>query len=334
MDVKIIDSIEKFYLIKDDWVSLEKRVDDFQIFYSWDWAESYINNVLDSGDKLFIIMIYEKNTCIGIFPLIFIEREIELKKYKILTYLYRYSVDYNDIYIDKKYNKYSILKKLMNFIHENSKYWDMVELKCLNSRYGTIYLIQDIISKFPSLNLISEQNVITPYINLVHTNDKANLSNMREIRRKERKLRKSFGVDIKINSEFNLEVWNKFTEFHKDTWNDSMFKYNEVENFYKILAKKMENKNCLEFSYLTLDNECVAIHYGFKDENKIYYYIPVYSKKIKKNLSVGSILLYNIITYYKERGIKEFDFMRGNEAYKFDWTDSVSMNYDLTINKN
>ncbi|WP_422121618.1 GNAT family N-acetyltransferase [Peribacillus frigoritolerans] len=96
----------------------------------------------------------------------------------------------------------------------------------------------------------------------------------------------------------------------------------------------MENKNCLEFSYLTLDNECVAIHYGFKDDNKIYYYIPVYSKKMKKNLSLGSILLYNIITYYKERGIKEFDFMRGNEAYKFDWTDAVSMNYDLTINKN
>lgn len=333
MDIKIVDSVEKFNLIKEDWSNLEKRVDDFQIFYSWDWAESYINTVLDNGDKLFIIMIYEKNICIGIFPLKLVEKSFGLTKYKVLTDIYRYSVDYYDIYIDKKYNKYSILKKLMNFIEVNSKYWDIIELRCLNSRNGTIYLIEDIISKTPNLKLETEQNVLTPYLNLIDIENKAKLGNIREIKRKERKLKKSFEVGIKVNDTFNFRVWNKFIEFHKYTWEESMFNYSEVENFYITLAKKMEKKGCLEFSYLTLNNECVAVHYGFKDNNKIYYYIPVYSKKINKSFSVGSILLYNIITHYKEKGIKEFDFLRGNEAYKFDWTDTVSMNYNLTINK-
>ena len=333
MDYKIIDSMEKFYLIKDDWISLEKRMDNFQIFYSWDWAEIYINNILESGDNLFIIMIYEKNSCIGIFPLSFIEKIINMKKCKVLTYICHYSVDYNDIYIDKKYNKYSILKKLLNFLQENSTNWDIIELNCLNSRNGTVYLIQDILSKIPTLNLTIQQNAITPYINLPDMDAKVKLGNIREIRRKERKLHKEFEVDIKVSSEFTLEIWGKFTEFHKDSWKDSMFKYEQVENFHKILAEKMNKKNCLEFSYLTLNNECAAIHYGFKDNDKVYYYLPVYSKKLRKNLSIGSILLYNIITYYREKGIKEFDFLRGNESYKFDWTDIVSMNYNLIINK-
>lgn len=327
----IVDSIEKFKSIKYEWISLEKKIDDFQIFFSWDWVDSYINNVLDNGDKLFIIMIYEKDRCIGIFPLKIVEKKVGMKKYKTLTDIYRYSVDYNDIFIDYRYNRYSLLKKLINFIQKHSNEWDMIELQNWSSRSGTIYLIQDILSKIPELNLITEQHVITPYLDLSCIDNKAKLYNIKNIQRKERKLKKEFKVDIKVNSKFNIEIWNAFIGFHKENWNDSMFNYNEVESFYKILARKMEEKECLEFSYITIDNECAAVHYGFKDDTKIYYYLPACSKKWKNKFSVGAILLYNIITYYKEKGINEFDFLRGNEEYKFDWTDTVFMNYNLTI---
>ncbi|QHI73870.1 GNAT family N-acetyltransferase [Aminipila terrae] len=109
-----------------------------------------------------------------------------------------------------------------------------------------------------------------------------------------------------------------------------MFNNRRYISFYEEFIR--ENYNNVELSYIEINKEIAAVHFGFKDNYKIYYYIPVYDEKYI-NTGVGAILLYNIIEFYFDK-VLEFDFLRGNEQYKFNWTDEIKMNYEVNIFKN
>jgi CelD/BcsL family acetyltransferase involved in cellulose biosynthesis len=56
---------------------------------------------------------------------------------------------------------------------------------------------------------------------------------------------------------------------------------------------------------------------------------PNYSK-----YSVGNLLLWKVLEECVEKGISEYDFMQGNESYKFNWTDKQRQNMNVRfVNK-
>ncbi len=84
---------------------------------------------------------------------------------------------------------------------------------------------------------------------------------------------------------------------------------------------------------MNIDNQTVAIHFGFRDKNKFYYYMPSFDPEFR-NKGVGMILLQSIIEHEKDN-VQVFDFLRGNEPYKFTWTDKLTFNYDIwAVSKN
>ena len=77
---------------------------------------------------------------------------------------------------------------------------------------------------------------------------------------------------------------------------------------------------------LYVDGNLVVVHLGFCDENKVYYYIPTYDSTYSK-FDVGLSLLYRLIE--REFDCREFDFLKGNEEYKFYFSDEAGMNFTL-----
>ena len=69
---------------------------------------------------------------------------------------------------------------------------------------------------------------------------------------------------------------------------------------------------------LYVDKQLAAAHLGFYDEKKIYYYIHMYDEKYVVN-GIGKLML-NMLIDEETKG-REFDFLRGNEGYKFDYCD-------------
>ena len=68
------------------------------------------------------------------------------------------------------------------------------------------------------------------------------------------------------------------------------------------------------------DGQLVAGMLAFVDENKFYYLVSAYCPKLPSKFSVGTHLLMKTMELASRSGLSEFDFLIGDEDYKFDWS--------------
>lgn len=320
MNFKIIHNLEELSNIKEEWNFLISNIDQQEIFYTWEWSYEYIKKMdYHLKDSLRIVLAYEKNILIGIIPL--------LKDNKTLRFITNKTVDYNNIYIHKNYNKYIVIEKALEFIFNNENFCEIVLNNIPNS--SELYIINDIVkSKFNCFTLL-EDSVITPKLVLKEENKlKYRSKQLKDIDRRKRKLEKEKDVQAFIGCGFDENIFNFIIENHSKKWAKSVLKNKNYLEFY-LGIKDILPEN-IEMSKLEVDGKIVAAHFGFKDDKKVYYYIPIYDEEYS-NCGVGYILLKEIIDFYSDK--VEFDFLRGNENYKFNWCDNVGMNYNLYIFK-
>jgi CelD/BcsL family acetyltransferase involved in cellulose biosynthesis len=73
-------------------------------------------------------------------------------------------------------------------------------------------------------------------------------------------------------------------------------------------------------SALLLDDRVIATHVGYLYGSTFYYLMPSYSPEFEK-YSPGRVLMFRLVEECFRRGVDCFDLGRGNEPYKYEWTD-------------
>ena len=81
------------------------------------------------------------------------------------------------------------------------------------------------------------------------------------------------------------------------------------------MAEIASQLGSLHLSWLRCNEEILAVHLGFVDQNVLYYYMPSYDEGWSQQ-SPGSLLIFHLITWCIENGISTLDFMRGDHVYK------------------
>lgn len=87
------------------------------------------------------------------------------------------------------------------------------------------------------------------------------------------------------------------------------------EHFYKMVACSFE-KSCLHMAFLTIDGQKAAGYFGFDYLDRLWIYNSGINPAFRE-LSPGWVLLGHLLKWANQIGIKEFDFMRGDEEYKY-----------------
>jgi len=92
------------------------------------------------------------------------------------------------------------------------------------------------------------------------------------------------------------------------------------------------NDNCksLYFHWLTFEGEVIAVLYGFLLQDRFFYYQISHDPK-RGSLSPGAVLLYKSIEQCCEIGVKEFNFLQGDEGYKWKWTKNSRTLYTVDM---
>ena len=80
----------------------------------------------------------------------------------------------------------------------------------------------------------------------------------------------------------------------------------------------------IEFSFIEFQGQPVAMHFGFVDARKVYFYMPAMDRAYRQE-RVGAVLLSAIVDHYTKTH-EAFDFLRGMEDYKVWYTDGLDMN--------
>lgn len=140
-----------------------------------------------------------------------------------------------------------------------------------------------------------------------------------EIRRKLRRLEEAGNINYRFVEDTAavpdfLDIFLRlFIEGQKDK---ATFMTGEMEAFFRSMAMVTAEAGLLRSGILELDNIPVAVTLAFDFNDVIYLYNSAYDPRYR-SLSVGVLSKALYIKDSIERGKRRFDFMKGEERYKY-----------------
>lgn len=140
-----------------------------------------------------------------------------------------------------------------------------------------------------------------------------------EVRRKIRRLQKAGSIKYRtitgrdeVTHLLNTFFW-MFSESREDK---EKFLTTSRESFFRSMASKMAEQALLKIDLLEINDKPVSIILYFDYQNNIYLYNSGYDPEYR-HLSVGLLLKIFCIKDSIEKNKTTFDFLKGNEAYKY-----------------
>lgn len=340
-----INGVNQFYELQHRWNEVLERSKDNNPYLTWEYLYTYWKH-FGKDRKLRILCIEDKNKIIGIAPL----RQSRLGfvgpfGYDVIEPLgYRglmpEGADYTGFILMER--KAECLQIILSHLVENNA-WDFIYL----FNVPETSVISDLVTRVPQvvpLKFETEKGAVCPYIQVPNSIDNfmetLGFKFRKNLRRNMRKLEDNFKkVELKKYDEVGSveETMKLFFKLHQKRCEyrglPGVFAKQEICNFYTDVARLFADKGWLALYFLTVDSEPVAAHYCFEYNNKMYFALsgfdPTYSK-----YSVGNIIQLKIIEKCIEKRLEEYDFLKGGEAYKFNWTAKYRRNLRITfVNK-
>ncbi|HEY6156211.1 MAG TPA: GNAT family N-acetyltransferase [Gemmatimonadales bacterium] len=175
-----------------------------------------------------------------------------------------------------------------------------------------------------------------PYLELPRSWDEylssLSASRRQTLRRRERNLERDHGVALTDYGPENLAAgWRHLVELHERRWANGgggTFSDPRVERLHRAFAEELARGGRLWLTTLDLDGAPAAAWYGFADRDTVYFYQSGRDPRWEDQ-SVGVALMVKMIRRAIERGYRRFDFLRGDEAYKREWTTVEAVTREL-----
>src|SRR5215831_2608395 len=145
-----------------------------------------------------------------------------------------------------------------------------------------------------------------------------------------RRLNKIASFEFRVISDVNEipAAHGRLLELHSGRWIDrggsSAVKTAEQKGFTFDVAAELARAGMTRFEEIWLEGECRASLFGFESGDCYYFFLSGFDQDWSK-YSLGFTLLWLSIREAQRRGLKMYDFLRGGENYKFDWSDNLRM---------
>jgi len=325
--ISVETSLDAFEALRTEWNELADRMDCPELFYRWEWAW-LCHKHLRSGSELLILLLREKGRLVALAPLCVVTRKALGMSARVVETIVTGHADYANLLVCASQHRRRIVRAILDWLYTNRKAWDVIDLSQLSSRDATSFHLATVTSEFPDLKAVMRPSSRAPKLDYALFPTKRRENQVHRIKSGARKLAEQ-GYTLTIGAETSDDLWAAFCDLHRARWSASPFHTREGAAFYDELRRELGRQGQVEFSYLALHGRPVAVHFGFRDPRKIYFYMPVADSEFR-NRRVGAVLADAMVEHYATSH-REFDFLRGDEDYKYWWTDDVTVNFRLLI---
>jgi len=307
--------------LKAEWNELLGRSTSNRIFSTWEWQSTWWQ-AYEPGELWVITCRDESGKLIGIAPW-FIENHAERGRI-ICSIGCREVTDYLDIIADQAHTE-AVLNSLTSYLREHRDRFDHLEL---------CNIPEDSIS-YQNFPKILEQNGFQTHIThedvcpiIRFTGDwEAFLGSLDKKDRHEirRKIRRAEGIGNEmqwyiVGQEHNLEAeMERFLAMMAASSPDKVRFLSDPNNvkFFKSVSAVMQEKGWLQLIFLTFNGKHAAAYLNFDYNQQILVYNSGLLESEFGQLSPGIVLLSLNIKHAIETGHRVFDFLQGNEVYKY-----------------
>lgn len=158
----------------------------------------------------------------------------------------------------------------------------------------------------------------------------------KSLKRCEKQAFKDYKVEfVKYNKIGTVkEAMRIFFELHQkrqtQTGKTGLFTESAQRSFHLDVANAFAKKGWLALFFLTFNDEPVSSIYCYEYNKKLYFYLSGFNPEYAM-YRPGHLAIKNLLRYGMDKGLKEFDFLRGNEKYKSLWGTKIRRNLEFRI---
>jgi CelD/BcsL family acetyltransferase involved in cellulose biosynthesis len=330
MKVELVDKSSTFAGMGKQWDELLSRSVQRNIFLSHAWLFSWWS-IYGNADQLYIIAVSDDSGALmGLFPGYISQPRIfaGVAVYpKTLRLLGSHSVgsDFLDCLADKDVAT-EVLSQLCDFLVQNSGDWDMAELNDMDA--GSSFFLAFKQGLGVGNIRVGEQVQACPFIQL--PNDWASFTD--NLSRKKRTKLGYYRRLLDRNGVVALDTIAESDRLDKAideamAMRSSRLKFKGIKfrpvtceylAFHKMVCQKLLRQQLLQLTFLTVDGERVAFAYQFRYLDRHFFYQTGFDMEWASR-KVGYVLLSYEIENAVCSGFRYFEFLRGDEPYKYEW---------------
>lgn len=330
-----------FESLREEWKQLF-AVAQCSPFLSFDYLSTWYKWFGTNRTPL-ILKAYRQNHLIGLLPLCLQEKRVLGLKLKQLVFIgeAQGGADYLDL-IAKPEDKIEILSAILDFLKKEN-YFDLICLENLASDSATVGFLRDF--KQPEsksrLRRAAQTTAVCPQIDLFGGWESVLKQSKRasNFKRRLKQLEKMSGFEFRSITSFVEagDAFERFYRLHEKRWAKSggseLSGHPRLVSFQRDLVPKLAQAGLIRFDELWVEGECRASVYGLDDGRAFYYYNSGYDLEWASR-SVGLVLIGLSIKNAIERGNFLYDFLRGDETYKFDWSNKQAELVTVKLSRN
>jgi CelD/BcsL family acetyltransferase involved in cellulose biosynthesis len=309
-----VEALDRFDLVGESvWSDLEARCANPVPFLSWPWQNLWWENFAD-GRALKILCVSDSSgEPVGLLPLY--EREAGL--WQLVG-----GVDISD-YLDVLAVRGSEEEVWSGLLHHRAGEPDAWDLHCLRASSPTVSILPALAPAF-GLHALAQREERCPVLALPESWDgylgRLSGKDRHELRRKLRRLERQW-PDATVRSHASPEgleaAMTAFLTLHrKSKAGKARFMDLRMERFFHRVAAALAARGALRLWFLERDGAAVASYLCLEFDRSVALYNSGFDPS-HAALSPGIVLLSYVIRDAIERGLARFDFLRGEEPYKY-----------------
>lgn len=320
---ELVTTRDAFEALREPWNGLVGEMEHPEVFYFWEWNFHYFSSH-GSDDRLLIIVVRHSSGAIaGIAPLCV--RDVRRFGWlaRVVDTIVAEIGDYWNILVHPAYHRGQVVAAILGRLRQQSELWDVIDVSQLCSRDPTTFHIVNVAQSYRewSVRVQTLTPVAVRNLKVGRVVEKAH--QLRQIRNRRKTLQKR-GFTLHVGCRDFAGFWPAFTSLHRHAWRSSPLNTTEGRTFFDTLTRSEGMRGKIEFSFMEFQGRPVAMHFGFIDAHKVYFYMPAMDRAFRQE-RVGAVLLSAIVDHY-EKTHEVFDFLRGMEDYKVWYTDGLDMN--------
>lgn len=337
MNISVISTHKEFLELEEDWKNIFDQSGTKNIFVSWEWCSLWWKHY-GRNQELLILAVKDEDEIIGIAPLMVSKGDpLTLWKPKV-NFLGGNLADYIDFLILR--NNKEVIKTIIYYLI-NLADWGVIDFKRIPEYSPNLIPIKECIFSLYYRSVIKISS-ISPVVKIQGSWDDYYRSLNKGLRQDIRTAYNKFKLLGEVSYEDYTENPGKalldvFFGMHKKRQTcklgQSPFEAQTTRDFFYDLAAIFTKLRWADISALKINERIFSVVFALRYKEIFYYWIPVFDPESSK-YSPGKIHIHALLKRAFDQQFKEFDLMRGDEAYKYKWSNKTFNSYELKIFKN
>jgi len=327
---------EAFSSLEQQWKGLLRRSRADTIFMTWDWQQTWWE-WFGQESWLSVVRIRDGAELLGLVPLYTQGNGPERRTFRLAGGVE--VSDYLDLIVAADAREVQTYEAFWRWLTQDSdEGWDLLDLHNVPASSPTLRRLPALAEASSEFEVSLHVEEVCPVITLPSTWDEylSSLSKKErhEVRRKVRKANREAMVRC-YYADDPTSLYGELEDFialHRTSADPkSSFMDERMQGFFHALAEAAQHNGWLRLAFLLVNNVKASAMLCFRYGNAFQVYNSGYDPELYPELSTGIVLLSCCIRDAIEEGLELFDFLRGEEDYKYRFGAERTEIYNLKI---